>query len=92
MVAASQVPGDLLGRPLDTQLLCDQPAQRLVPGQQTQLRPARLVALGLVLALAVIEFVGQEPEPPAHGVATAGRRPRVMACCVRVGGVAGSGW
>ena len=29
------------------------------------------VALGLVLALAVIEFVGQEPEPPTHGIAAA---------------------
>jgi hypothetical protein len=33
------------------------------------------VALGLVLALAVIEFVGQEPEPPTHGVATAAGAP-----------------
>jgi hypothetical protein len=33
------------------------------------------VALGLVLALAVIEFVGQEPEPPAHGVAAAAGAP-----------------
>jgi hypothetical protein len=33
------------------------------------------VALGLVLALAVIEFVGQEPEPPTHGVATAASAP-----------------
>ena len=33
------------------------------------------VALGLVLALAVIEFVGQEPESPTHGVATAAGAP-----------------
>jgi hypothetical protein len=33
------------------------------------------VALGLVLALAVIEFVGQEPEPPTHGIATAAGAP-----------------
>jgi hypothetical protein len=33
------------------------------------------VPLGLVLALGVIEFVGQEPEPPTHGVATAVSAP-----------------
>jgi hypothetical protein len=38
-------------------------------------RDVLIVALGLVLVLGVIEFLGQQPEPPTHGVTTAADTP-----------------
>ena len=35
-------------------------------------RDVLLVALGLVLVLGAIEFLGQQPESPTHGVTTPG--------------------
>jgi hypothetical protein len=34
-----------------------------------------LVALGLVLVLGIVEFLGQQPESPTHGVDTAAGTP-----------------
>jgi len=57
--------GAALGLAVLAFVLLDQPTGRDV----------LIVALGLVLVLGVIEFLGQQPEPPTHGVTTAADTP-----------------